>query len=139
MPLDLNETISVPDDAVQFAFVRSPGPGGQNVNKVATAVQLRFAIARAQLSDAVEQRLRQQAKGRINKDGELVIFAHRFRSQSRNRDDALARLASIIERASQAPKPQIKTRVPPAAKRRRRETKNRRSKIKDLRSKPEPT
>jgi ribosome-associated protein len=136
MALQIDDKLTVPDDAVSITFVRSPGPGGQHVNKVATAVQLRFAIARAQLPEAMVRRLHEQAGGRINKDGELIIFAHRFRSQQRNRDDALARLAALLEAAAQEPKPQIKTRVPASAKRRRREAKHYRSRIKQLRDKP---
>jgi ribosome-associated protein len=135
MSHQITEQLAVPDDAVAITFVRSPGPGGQHVNKVATGVQLRFSIERAQLPEEIERRLRDQARGRISKDGELIIFAHRFRSQSRNRDDAFARLSALLERASEAPKPQIKTRVPQSARRRRREAKDRRSRVKQLRGK----
>lgn len=133
MPLQLTRSLTVPDDAVALSFVRSPGPGGQNVNKVATAAQLRFAIDRAQLPDEVASRLRQQQRNRITREGELVISAHRFRSQQRNRDDAFARLSAMLERASIRPKPQIKTPVPAGAKRRRRVDKDKRSRVKRLR------
>ncbi len=98
-----------PED-LEFRFVRSSGPGGQNVNKVATAVQLRFRLSgKTGLSEQTKQRIREQEKARINSQGFLILDARRFRTQERNRQDALDRLEAIIKRASARPKPRVKT------------------------------
>lgn len=99
-----------PEDC-EFRFVRSSGPGGQNVNKVATAVQLRFRLSgKTGLSEQTKQRIREREKARLNSQGFLIIDARRFRTQERNRKDALDRLEAIIKRASARPKPRVKTR-----------------------------
>lgn len=126
----------VPMRAVSLEFVRSRGAGGQNVNKVATAVQLRLAVSATELTYAVRRRLLQLAGSRATKQGELVLRADRFRTQARNRADAFDRLSELVEQARVEPKKRKATRVSAAAKRRRREDKNRRGNVKKLRSRP---
>ena len=130
----ITQSISIADDEVTFEFVRSPGPGGQNVNKVSTAAQLRFDVtASDSLSDTVKQRLRTFAGRRITAAGVLIIQARRYRSQARNRDDALDRFVDLVRRATARPKVRRKTRPTAASKRRRLDAKRRKSVTKQRR------
>jgi len=127
-------TITIDEEEIHQQFIRASGPGGQNVNKVATAVQLRFDVAHsASLPEDVRERLTRFAGKRLTKEGYLVIDARRFRTQEQNRKDAVARLVSLIRQAAQRPKIRKKTAPTLASKERRLESKHRRSKIKHLR------
>lgn len=118
MPTD--RSIQVPEDELEYRFVLASGPGGQNVNKVATAVQLRFDAARSpSLAEPARARLRELAGNRMTKDGVLVITAKRYRTQERNRQDARERLMDLLRRAARPPKTRRKTRPPKAARERR--------------------
>ena len=139
MSIRINERISLADGEVTEQFVRSPGPGGQNVNKLATAVQLRFDARGSQsLPDDVRDRLLDLAGTRATKHGEILISAHRFRTRERNREDALERLVSLVRRAAVAEKPRRPTKPSSASKRRRLEDKRRRSQLKHARQRLVP-
>ncbi|MBV9571649.1 MAG: aminoacyl-tRNA hydrolase [Alphaproteobacteria bacterium] len=127
--------IWVSESELKEAFVRSPGPGGQNVNKVASAVELRFDVAHSpSLPEDVKQRLRQLAGRQINKDGVLVLKGRRFRDQHRNRDDVRARLVDLLIRAAHTPKLRLRSAPPRAVKERRLTEKRAHSTLKRLRS-----
>ena len=137
--LQITPTLAIDESEIQEAFVRASGPGGQNVNKLATAVQLRFDVAHTpSLPDAVRQRLARLAGRRLSSDGVLTIEARRFRTQARNRQDALDRLVALIRKASEPPKQRVKTTPTKASVRRRLATKRHRSQIKELRQTPPP-
>jgi ribosome-associated protein len=125
------------ESEIQEEFIRASGPGGQNINKVSSGVQLRFDVLNSpSLPEGVRQRLIRLADRRINEAGILVIEAKQFRTQNRNRQEALNRLVELIQKAAIVPKPRHKTRPTTESKRRRVAAKRRRSQIKKLRQRP---
>ena len=132
--LHVTDTIQLDESEIHFKFIRSPGPGGQHVNKAATAVQLRFDLAHSKsLPDQIRQRLIKLAKNRINTKGVLIISANRFRSQDLNRKDALDRLINLIIKSARKTKTRRRTKPTGASIKKRIEAKKRRSKVKHTR------
>jgi len=130
----VTDEISIDEREIEESFVRASGPGGQNVNKLSSAVQLRFDVRRSpSLPGDVRERLERLAGARLTRDGVLVITAQRHRSQPRNREDALDRLVELIRRAAIAPRPRRATRPTKASRERRIQSKKRRSGVKKLR------
>ncbi len=137
--LRITNHISIDEREIEEDFVRSSGPGGQNVNKLNTAVQLRFDVRHSpSLPDEVRVRLERLAGRRLTKDGVLVLIAQQHRTQERNRQDALDRLVELIQHAAVAPVPRRPTKPTKASRKRRLDTKKRRGTIKGLRQAKPP-
>jgi len=135
--IPITATISLDEAELKELFIRSPGPGGQKVNKVATAVQLRLDVGHSRsLPPSVKRRLIRLAGRRVSNEGVLTIEAHRFRARERNREDAMERLIELIRRAAHQPKLRKKTRPTRASQERRLESKRRRAHAKRLRGSP---
>ena len=135
--IQITDSIAIPDEEIQERFVRASGPGGQHVNKTSTAVELRFDVRNSpSLPDAVKARLEKLAGSRLTLDGILVLFAQGARSQEMNRQEAKARLAELILRATERPKPRRPTKPTYSSKLKRLEGKSLRSGVKSARAKP---
>lgn len=132
--LRITSSLSLPESALEISFVRSSGPGGQHVNKVATAAQLRFDLEGSSLPVAVKRRAADLAGARLTQDGAIIMTASRSRSQAQNREDVVERLLELLRQAAVVPKRRVKTRPTLGSKRRRLEAKTKRGTIKKLRS-----
>jgi len=133
--LEVAANVSIPDSEVDLTAIRASGPGGQNVNKVSSAIHLRFDIGASSLPQKIKEKLMLLRDRRLTRDGVIVIKAQRFRDQDKNREDALQRLQALIGNALFKPKKRVPTKPSKAAKRRRLDNKIKRGKLKAMRGK----
>lgn len=135
MPLKISNQITLPDEDLELSAIRAQGAGGQNVNKVSSAIHLRFDIAQSSLPDVYKERLLNLKDSRINKEGILVIKAQQYRTQEKNREDALHRLLGIIQSAMVVQKTRRPTKPTRSSQRKRMDSKTKRGQTKALRGK----
>jgi ribosome-associated protein len=133
--LQISNTVSIPEEEIEMSAVRSQGAGGQNVNKVASAIHLRFDIQASSLPDRYKERLFKRSDQRISKDGVIIIKAQKHRSQQQNREDARLRLRELVKSAIALPKRRKPSKPTRSSQRKRLDSKNRRSQIKAMRKK----
>lgn len=133
MPLFISHSVQIPDKEIEFSAIRSQGAGGQNVNKVSSAIHLRFDIPNSSLPEFYKERLSALKDSRINKDGILVIKAQEFRTQEKNKQEALNRLAAIIQKATVIEKSRRPTKPTRNSQKRRMDSKTKHSRTKNLR------
>ncbi len=136
--LTITNNITVPEEEIEWQAIRASGPGGQNVNKVSSAIHLRFDVAASSLPDTYKERLLQLKDRRLSKDGIIVIKAQRHRTQDKNREEALERLQTLVRSVMVTEKKRVATKPSRAAKKRRTDSKTRRGKTKALRQRVNP-